>query len=65
MYLIKTRGTTKIPDYVQIRDNNFALVEHIVLSKINDYIDNSDFNKKSEIKDILEKAPYGEIIKID
>lgn len=65
MYFIKTKGTAKIPDYVQIRDNNFALIEHITLNKINDFINNSDFNDKQKIKDILADAPFGKIIKID
>jgi len=65
MYFIKTKGTAKIPDYVQIRDNNFALIEHITLNKINDFINNSDFNDKQKIKDMLADAPFGKIIKID
>jgi hypothetical protein len=65
MYFIKTKGTAKIPDYVQIRGNNFALIEHITLNKINDFINNSDFNDKQKIKDMLADAPFGKIIKID
>jgi len=65
MYLIKTRGTAKIPDYVQIRDNNFALLEHITLNNINDFIDKSEFNNKQKIKGDLAAAPFGKIIKID
>ncbi len=65
MYFIKTKGTAQIPDYVQIRDNNFALIEHITLNKINDFINKSDFNNKQKIKDELAKAPFGKIIKIN
>ena len=28
MYFLKTQGTDKIPDYVQIRDDNFVLIAH-------------------------------------
>ncbi|HRC92882.1 MAG TPA: fructose-6-phosphate aldolase, partial [Bacteroidia bacterium] len=26
MYLLKIKGTAKIPDYVQMRDDNFTLI---------------------------------------
>ncbi len=65
MYLLKTKGTTKIPDYVQVRDNNFALINHITLNKINEYIDTLDIDNKQKIKDIIKKYPFGKIIKID
>ena len=28
MYLLKTKGTAKIPDYIQIRDDDFILIDH-------------------------------------
>ena len=28
MYFLKTQGTDKIPDYVQIRDEHFVLLAH-------------------------------------
>lgn len=65
MYLIKTQGTAKIPDYVQVRDDNFALLEHIILNKIDNFINDSEFLNKKEVKELIAKAPFGKIIKIN
>lgn len=65
MYLIKTQGTAKIPDYVQVRDDNFALLEHVILNKIDNFINDSEFLNKKEVKELIAKAPFGKIIKIN
>ena len=60
MYILKTKGTAKIPDYIQIRDDNFILINHFkanvsknTLSKFN-YIKNVD-----EFIEILNNLEYG------
>jgi hypothetical protein len=65
MYILKTKGTAKIPDYIQIRDDNFVLVNHFkanvskqTLEKLN-YIKN--VNGFAEMVDDLE---YGVLKKI-
>lgn len=65
MYLIKTQGTAKIPDYVQVRDDNFALLEHIILNKIDNFINESEFLNKEEVKELIANTPFGKIIKIN
>jgi hypothetical protein len=52
MYFLKTKGTSTIPDFVQIRDDTFALTLHFKLS---------DVEKK--IKEIKLSIPYEEAIK--
>jgi len=34
MYILKTKGTARIPDYIQIRDENFILVTHFKASNL-------------------------------
>lgn len=64
MYIIKIEGTSKVADFIQIRDDNFALIEQIKLK---------DFEKKNylfgdeNIENIIKKitdSAFGEIIKI-
>ncbi len=66
MYILKTKGTAKIPDYIQIRDNNFILIDHFkanvtkkTLEKLN-YIKN--VNKFIEVVNNLQ---YGVLKKIE
>ena len=65
MYVLKTEGTDKIPDYIQIRDDSFALLTHF----------KSDSMKKSlqkfgitgnldEIILTIKKLEYGKLQKI-
>lgn len=65
MYFIKTKGTDKVPDYVQVRDESFALVEHIKLSFLEKKL--KEFTEK-DMKNSVEKifnSDYGTILKID
>lgn len=65
MYFIKTNGTDKVPDYVQVRDESFALVEHIKLSFLEKKI--KEFTRKDMKKNVekIFNSDYGTIIKID
>ncbi|HBX51635.1 MAG: hypothetical protein A2W98_02305 [Bacteroidetes bacterium GWF2_33_38] len=65
MYIIKTKGTFKIPDFVQIRDENFILVNHFKLnnaSEISERIDYSISKEKAEY--INHKLPFGILYKL-
>lgn len=66
-YLLKTKGTDKIPDYLQIRDVNFQLIEHctvksalrifekheihLKMDHVADFIENMAFGKLTEVQD--------------
>ncbi len=70
MYLLKTKGTDKITDFLEIRDNNFALIKYIKLNtlekKIPELVD--EFNLKTpthKIISTINSTPFGQIIKID
>ena len=64
LYILKIKGTTKIPDFVQIRDSNMTLIAYFRLSQINKGLEKSNLIEyKNEITDILQKMPYGKIYK--
>lgn len=61
MYILRTKGTAEIPDYIQIRDNNFVLTSHFKMNKakqvLNKLIGNNNI--------IPEDLPYGVLQKIE
>lgn len=60
MYILKTKGTGKIPDYIQIRNNNFVLTSHFNAKEIYRQIENTELNFiKEKIASIIELLPYG------
>ena len=64
LYILKIKGTTKIPDFVQIRDNKMTLIAYFRLSQITKGLEKSNLTKyKNEITEILHKMPYGKIYK--
>tara|TARA_B100000927_G_scaffold273649_1_gene252258 strand:- start:8582 stop:8797 length:216 start_codon:yes stop_codon:yes gene_type:complete len=64
LYILKIKGTTKIPDFVQIRDNNMTLIAYFRLNQIAQGLKRSNLDKyEDEITKVLEKIPYGKIHK--
>jgi len=60
MYFLKTQGTDKIPDYVQIRDDNFVLLAHFKTNNPENQIKKyglDDFTEK--IQELINTAPFG------
>ena len=65
MYFLKTQGTDKIPDYVQIRDNNFVLLAHFKTNNPENQIKKFGLeNYEKKIKDLIKKAPFGILYKL-
>ena len=66
MYILKTVGTYKVPDYVQIRDDDYKLIELIKLSFFEKKIkEKFDSDEADEIIDKVKNTPYGEVIEIN
>lgn len=65
MYIIKVKGKAKIPDYIQIRDQNFVLVAYFrtdrPLKKMEKY---GLEGKDEELKTLIASLPYGKIQKL-
>ncbi|HAN20001.1 MAG: fructose-6-phosphate aldolase [Bacteroidetes bacterium GWC2_33_15] len=66
MYFLKTKGTDKIPDYVQLRDDQFVLIAHFKTSHPEQAIKKSGFEKyETEILRLIQDVPFGKLYKLD
>lgn len=66
MYIIKIRGKVKIPDYVQIRDEQFTLLAYFRADRPERTLEKIGLGERiEEIKEIIEKIPFGKLEKIN
>ena len=64
LYILKIKGTNKIPDFVQIRDEKMILIAYFRLNQIKQgLIKNGLESEIQGISILLEKMPYGKIRK--
>ncbi len=64
LYILKIKGTDKIPDFVQIRDKEMTLVAYFRLSQIEQGLKKNGLEDNiEEISALLEDMPYGKIQK--
>lgn len=66
MYIIKIRGKVKIPDYVQIRDNQFTLLAYFRADRPDRALKKCGLDdKQQEIEKVIEDLPFGKIEKLE
>ncbi|NIK74154.1 hypothetical protein FHS56_001667 [Thermonema lapsum] len=68
MYIIKVKGKAKIPDYVQIRDDNFVLVAYFRADRPLKDKDLEKLNlvgKEAALRQLIEQIPYGKLQKLE
>ena len=66
MYILKTKGTAKIPDYIQIRDDNFVLVNHFKANVSKQTLDKFNYIKDvNEFTEMMNNLEYGVLKKIE
>ncbi|MBI9052276.1 MAG: hypothetical protein JEY96_00570 [Bacteroidales bacterium] len=66
MYFLKTQGTDKIPDYVQIRDNQFVLLAHFKTNNPDNQIKKFGLEDyKERILQLINTTPFGILKKIE
>ncbi len=64
MYFLKSKGTSKIQDFVQIRDENFSLIAHFKLSELEKKINELKLGRPAgEIIEKIKKAEFEKIYK--
>ena len=64
LYVLKIKGTTTIPDFVQIRDENLTLRAYFRLSQIEKGLKKNNLESQLEgITSLLKKIPFGKIRK--
>lgn len=66
MYLLKVKGTAKIPDYVQLRDDNFTLLAYFRVDRPEKALTKAGLgHREQELIELIHKLPYGKIHKLD
>ena len=64
LYILKIKGTEKIPDFVQIRDQEMTLVAYFRLSQTKQGLKKNGLEiDTKQIIILLENIPYGKIHK--
>ncbi len=60
MYILKIKGKAKIPDYIQLRDENFTLKAYVRVDRPEKGIEKCGYGKyMQEILKIIEELPFG------
>ena len=66
IYILKIKGTDKIPDFVQIRDQDMTLRAYFRMDQQEFGIRKNNLGKwKTEIISALDKIPFGKLRKLD
>jgi hypothetical protein len=66
LYILKIEGTGKIPDYIQIRDENFSLIAYFKITNPRTALSRCNLlDQMDEIIRIASALEYGRIRKLD
>ena len=66
MYIIKVKGKAKIPDYIQIRDENFVLVSYFRADRPVKSLEKFGLEGKEEaLKILIDQLPFGKLQRLE
>lgn len=66
MYIIKVKGKAKIPDYIQIRDENFVLVAYFSADRPLKNIEKFGLEgKENQLEEVIKNLPFGKLQKLE
>jgi len=66
MYILKIKGTARIPDYVQLRDDNFTLIAYFRVDRPEKALIKAGLGDKEElIIKLINKLPFGKMQKLE
>jgi len=68
MYIIKVKGKKKIPDYIQIRDDDFILIGYFGWRPGRPFTRLEKFGlggKEKEFESLVEQLPFGKLQKLE
>lgn len=66
MYIIKVKGKAKIPDYIQLRDDNFVLVAYFRADRPLDKLEKYGLAGKEEaLAQLISELPFGKLQKLE
>jgi hypothetical protein len=62
MFIIKVKGKAKIPDYIQLRDENFVLVAYFRADRELKNLEKYGLGGKDEVlAGIIQELPFGKL----
>ncbi len=66
MYILKIKGKAKIPDYIQIRDDDFTLKAYFRVDRPEKSLDKIGLgDRMEEFLKLIQEMPFGKVIKIE
>ncbi|HET8859385.1 fructose-6-phosphate aldolase [Marivirga sp.] len=66
MYIIKVKGKAKIPDYIQLRDNDFVLIAYFRADRPLKNLDKYGLEGKEDaLEKVINELPFGKIQALD
>lgn len=66
MYIIKVKGVAKIPDYIQLRDEQFMLLAYFRVDRPEKALEKCGLGSKVDaIMEFIKNLPFGEIKKLE
>ena len=66
LYILKIRGTEKVADYIQIRDEDFALIAYFRITNPKTALNRCNLTHKTDvIMEIANGLEYGKIKKLE
>jgi hypothetical protein len=65
MYILKIKGSDRIPDYIQIRDDEFTLIAYFRADHKSQVLQHIGLmSKENEINKIIKEMPYAKILRL-
>ncbi|MFM7176067.1 MAG: fructose-6-phosphate aldolase [Bacteroidota bacterium] len=66
MYILKIKGKAKIPDYVQLRDDNFTLLAYFRVDRPEKALVKCGLgDREQQMIEMIREMPFGKVIKLD
>jgi hypothetical protein len=68
MYIIKVKGKMKIPNYIQIRDENFTLIGYFSYKEGRPFRNLEKFGlegKEADLENLINTLPFGKLQKLE
>ena len=68
MYVIKVKGKKKIPNYIQLRDEDFRLIGYFSFREGRPFRSLEKFGlegKEKELETLVDKMPFGKLQKLE
>lgn len=66
MYVLKIRGTAKIPDYVQLRNDDFTLLAYFRADRPEKALAKAGYaDKEQDILKFINELPFGKVTKLE